>query len=384
MESIDLLGTKKINKEIQRLAKKILKGGQTQYTKVLLSNGATVLNTLEAKVTFKNTNDNSVSGLIEAKDFASLSKDCICYGGKITDKGMTMPLIQDETYDEFWKDSFGLDCNLAKMTISDIENLQNCEPCMARDESKPSMMSVSYKNGEYAATDSRRLVVIDGKKPVSSMPVPDQILFPYALVDMLGILKPAGDIELELWDMPVSEAEAKTAAEAKKEVVREPRYIVIRGSLKDGIGFEIIHRRLEGEFPDYAGFVKQDQQFSMMVTNKKKLTELLTQALKVASANANIIKIEFIAKEGLKKAFKMVVSATGDFVGSERIQYKQEHGEAGEGVLLLEISFNARYLLEAIKIIDSDSMLWEFHKPLHPMFISDKGIKFATMPIRPA
>jgi DNA polymerase-3 subunit beta len=200
---------------------------------------------------------------------------------------------------------------------------------------------------ELAATDGYRLAVRTLHVPAfgadMSMTVPSRILSEVAR------LLPAGDDPVRI---------AKTDS---NQVV----FALERKFLSS--------RLLEGKYPDYHRIIPSTFERRLLVRRGDLLTAL-ERAVILASDRSNIVKLHLAAET-------VTITADTPEVGQgvEIVAATLE----GEG---LEINFNAKYMIEALKAFDCDTVQFDLGGAINPAVLRTPGDEDFTcllMPIRP-
>ncbi|MFA6423079.1 MAG: DNA polymerase III subunit beta [Patescibacteria group bacterium] len=135
---------------------------------------------------------------------------------------------------------------------------------------------------------------------------------------------------------------------------------------------EVISRLIEGKFPDYKQLIANNFSTEVVIKNND-----LKNAIKMASYfvrdGANNIRVKVDAKG-------MIISSYSAEVGDSESKLNCEVKGVG-----IEITFNAKYILDALNVIGSDMIEFKFNDKLNPGFIStseDKNYKYIIMPLR--
>jgi DNA polymerase III subunit beta len=149
---------------------------------------------------------------------------------------------------------------------------------------------------------------------------------------------------------------------------------------REQVAFEIgniyfISRLIQGQFPDYKQVIPKETKTKVILA-RKDLQESAERASIIASASANIIKLEMVDD-------KLLITANTSSVGnvSELVDMKKE------GEIVQPIAFNVRLILDVIKNIDEDNIIISLNSPLSPGVITPKENRdytYVLMPIRTA
>lgn len=134
----------------------------------------------------------------------------------------------------------------------------------------------------------------------------------------------------------------------------------------------IVSRLLEGDFPKYDQIFSSDYETLIRVNRKSMLSSLERAAL--------------IARESKKNPIKFSISGTNLAISSNTDLGKVHeeidiHREGKE----LDIAFNPRYLIDALKVIEDDDIQLTFTTALNPCIIKDpekESYKYLVLPIR--
>ena len=139
---------------------------------------------------------------------------------------------------------------------------------------------------------------------------------------------------------------------------------------------KIVSRLLEGEFLNYNSVIPAEKETRIKV-NKAALQNAIERAAIFSSSSAEKEK---------KYPIKMFVS-----LGSVIISCTSQIGDAKEEVLVettgkeLEIGFNHKYLLDALKVIEDDEVYLDFGSSISPCIIKpivDNKYTYMVLPVR--
>lgn len=139
---------------------------------------------------------------------------------------------------------------------------------------------------------------------------------------------------------------------------------------------KIVTRLLEGEFLNYKNVIPEERETRIKISKS---------ALQGAVERASIFSITASEKEK-KYPIKMFVS-----LGSVIISCTSQVGDAKEEVLIetegkeLEIGFNPKYLLDALKVIEDDEVYMDFGTNISPCVIrpiGDEKFTYMVLPVR--
>jgi DNA polymerase-3 subunit beta len=137
---------------------------------------------------------------------------------------------------------------------------------------------------------------------------------------------------------------------------------------------EVTSRLIDGQYPNYAQVIP-----TKSTTVVRLPTAELTQSVRAVSLfardSANVIRLR-------AQAGSLVLSATTNEVGDSRAELDAEV-EGAE----IQIAFNARYVLDALAVVESDQVELSFDGPLSPGLIKVPGsddYQYVIMPVRVA
>lgn len=136
--------------------------------------------------------------------------------------------------------------------------------------------------------------------------------------------------------------------------------------------YSVVSRLIEGKFLEYAGTIPNGAQTSLRVKTREIASSVERMSLLTSEKLQSPVRF-IVADEGIKLACTTVVGKASDYInlpfeGSE-----------------VEIGFNNRYLLDAIKNADTDELLFEFNGPLKPLKVlpvEGDSFIFLVVPMR--
>lgn len=138
--------------------------------------------------------------------------------------------------------------------------------------------------------------------------------------------------------------------------------------------FTLTTRPIEGKFPDYEKVIPSDFKSAVSLQRQDLLATLERAALLVSTRDGtSIVNLDI-------KDSSMVLSSQAANLGSLREELVVE--SSGEQ---LEIYFNARYLIDALRVIDSDRVTVDFSGALSPCVIKplpEEDYLYMLLPIR--
>lgn len=160
----------------------------------------------------------------------------------------------------------------------------------------------------------------------------------------------------------------QTEDEGEVEVVMAEDQI----SFKHGDVY-LVSRLIQGQFPDYKQVIPKKTETKIIVGTELFL-EAAERAAVIAAGSANIVKME--TKKG-----KLNILANAPDVGSVN-EVVDSNVEGKENI---QIAFNVRLVIEALKVIDTERVVIELSGPLNPGVIKPEGSSdytYIAMPIR--
>ena len=134
-------------------------------------------------------------------------------------------------------------------------------------------------------------------------------------------------------------------------------------------------RTLDGTYPNYNQLIPDEFQHTLEL-DRKNFILALDRISVLAEQHNNVIKISTNKKESV-----LNITAEAQDLGSgfESIPINFDSDD-------IEIAFNSRYLLEGLKIIDTDSILLKFNAPTTPAIFTpsddDKQFIYLVMPVQ--
>lgn len=135
---------------------------------------------------------------------------------------------------------------------------------------------------------------------------------------------------------------------------------------------KVVIRLLEGEFIKYRDILPKEKNTSMVI-NRSELLDSIERASLLAKEGKNNL-VRFNIKENL-----LSISST-----SEEGRVKEEIIMDKEGEDL-EIGFNSKYILDALKVIEDDSIVMEFNTAVTPCLVKPvegNSYEYLILPVR--
>lgn len=134
----------------------------------------------------------------------------------------------------------------------------------------------------------------------------------------------------------------------------------------------VVSRLLSGEFPNYEQIFSKDYETLITIDRKNTVNSLERASLVAREMKKNLIKME-INQE------KMIITSNTDLGNVyDELEIKKE----GKNI---EIAFNPKYLIDALKVIDEDFINVQFTSSLNPCIIrpiEGNAYKYLILPIR--
>lgn len=135
---------------------------------------------------------------------------------------------------------------------------------------------------------------------------------------------------------------------------------------------DVYSRLIDGQYIDYNQVMKQD--FSTVVTIEKRALQMALEraSLMAKEDKANLVKLDFSGNE-------LHISSNTD-IGKVDEYVRCEIG--GED---LKIAFNAKYLLDGLKVIDDDDITLNMSGSLRPMVfkpLNDSNYTYLVLPVK--
>lgn len=220
-------------------------------------------------------------------------------------------------------------------------------------ESRPVLTGVEWLLKDnvlrFVATDSHRLAKREAQVEVATEPPVEQAVVPgKSLADLNKIL----DDDDRLVDIVLTENQLLVKTE----------------------NVLFYSRLLDGNYPDTARIIPQSSKMGMVLNTKQLLNAIDRASLLTKGGKYNVVKLE-VQDEQLH------ISANSPEVGkvSETVQLSEFTGEP------LKISFNAKFMMDALRALDSELIRIEFSGPMAPFIIQPtdhEWILYLILPVR--
>lgn len=135
---------------------------------------------------------------------------------------------------------------------------------------------------------------------------------------------------------------------------------------------KIVLRLLQGDFIKYETIIPKENKLSIILSKYEFINGLERSTLLTKDKNTNLVKLEIINE-------KIILKSNSQFG-----QLKEEINIKKEGIDL-DIAFNSRYLMDAIKAIEDDEIKLEFNNNITPCIIKsskNENSKYMILPVR--
>lgn len=201
----------------------------------------------------------------------------------------------------------------------------------------------------FIATDSHRLAKREAQIEMTAQPSVDKVVVPgKSLADLNKILSD----DDQLVDI----------------VLTENQLLVKTANVL------FYSRLLDGNYPDTTRIIPQSSKADMVLETKQLLNAIDRASLLTRDGKNNVVKLE-VADETLH------ITANSPEVGkvTETFQLTEFSGEP------LKISFNAKYMIDALRALDSEQIRIQFTGPMAPFIIQPTdydSVLYLILPVR--
>jgi len=226
--------------------------------------------------------------------------------------------------------------------------ISSVAPAAALDETRPVLAGVLFRltSGELfiVATDSYRLA--EKRVAVESASELD-VVVPARVISELARILPADD--------------------TKVEILSGENQVQFKFS-----DIEFTSRQIDGAFPDYEQIIPKEFVHEA-VLNKNELLEAIKTANIFSREAGGNIKIA-ATESGL--VVSAISSQTGD---------SENHVKSSSKGSPLQVAFNARYVLDALNVMEGEDVIFAMAGTLNPGMIFDKedgSFRYIVMPLR--
>lgn len=239
----------------------------------------------------------------------------------------------------------------------------------SKDESRSflngALFKISDKKIEVVTTDSHRLSVKNIRVSDIEKTSTDEfeVIVPYrALAELLKLLSDDEDVFIEI-------------RVGEKQII----FILYPDSQKNSI--RLYSRLIEGQFPDYHQIIPNSFKTEIKV-NTNDFKDKMERISLFVKEDLNTVKIKTANIEGSKieERCEMILKVESPTIGeaSEKISCFKK----GDDII---ITFNCKYILDVLRVINTDNVLIKLNDPLNPVIITpekDKNYLYVLMPVR--
>lgn len=220
-------------------------------------------------------------------------------------------------------------------------------------ESRPVLTGVEWLLQDnvlrFIATDSHRLAKRESQVEMAEGPSIEQAVVPGKSLADLNKILPDGDRLVDI-------------------VLTENQLLVKTDNLL------FYSRLLDGNYPDTSRIIPQSSIMKMVVDTKELLSAIDRASLLTKSGKNNVVKL-------VVEHNQLHITANSPEIGSvsETVQLHEFTGEP------LKISFNAKYMIEALRAIDSEQIRIAFSGAMAPFIIQPTDhdwILYLILPVR--
>lgn len=255
--------------------------------------------------------------------------------GNSAEEYPNLPIILEQDFFEIAKDLFK---NAIRQTVF----------ATSQDEARPSLtgvlLEISNRQISFVALDGYRLAY--RKLPINS-DLEIKIIIPSRTLNELNKILDENEDNIKI-------------------AVAPGHVIFDLGDTK------IYSRLLEGQFFNYKEIIRQDHKTSVII-NKRLLQDSLERASLLAKEEkANLVRLNILDDEILIKSNSEIGNVNENIITTNN----------GDNI---NIAFNSRYILEGIKIIDSEEVQLNFMGSLNPCIIKplgDENYIYLVLPVR--
>ena len=239
----------------------------------------------------------------------------------------------------------------------------------SKDESRSflngALFKISDKKIEVVTTDSHRLSVKNIRVSDIEKTSTDEfeVIVPYrALAELLKLLSDDEDVFIEI-------------RVGEKQII----FILYPDSQKNSI--RLYSRLIEGQFPDYHQIIPNSFKTEIKV-NTNDFKDKMERISLFVKEDLNTVKIKTANIEGSKieERCEMILKVESPTIGeaSEKISCFKK----GDDII---ITFNCKYILDVLRVINTNNVLIKLNDPLNPVIITpekDKNYLYVLMPVR--
>jgi len=223
-----------------------------------------------------------------------------------------------------------------------LNSIQKTLYATSKEESTYALQGVKYKsiktNIDSVATDGHRLALYKLEKKGNAEL--DAIIPPKALNELKKLLTGLEDIE----------------------IASTQQYIFFR--TKEWL---LMSRLLEGIFPNYLEVIPTEFSIEIKI-NKKEFLEAVKRVSAVVEGDLKPVKLRLEPKKLILRAFS---PEFGEAIDELEIEYEGEE---------FAIGFNARYLIDAVEVIDEENIIIKFTNPnAQTMIVPEENEKYIAI-----
>ncbi|MDP6379854.1 MAG: DNA polymerase III subunit beta [Phycisphaerae bacterium] len=161
------------------------------------------------------------------------------------------------------------------------------------------------------------------------------------------------------------------AADLAVQISLTEKEIMVRSPEVDGKVWEIYSRLVEGHFPKYEDVIPKDKDLDKHATlGKEEFHAAVRKAALLTTEEARSIKLQFKSEE-------LTLSSQAPEMGEATVRMPAAYD--GKEI---EIGFNPQFLADALKIIETEEIIFAFQGPNQPGMISvGKEFIYVVMPV---
>ena len=134
----------------------------------------------------------------------------------------------------------------------------------------------------------------------------------------------------------------------------------------------LFSRLLEGQFLNYKEIIRKDHKTTVLVNKEEFQNSLERASLLASEAKANLIKLNI-------REDKIIIKSNSEIGDVYEEVYSKQSGDE------LNIAFNSRYILDGIRIMETDEIELSFMGSLNPCIIKpvgDENYTYLALPVR--
>jgi len=145
-------------------------------------------------------------------------------------------------------------------------------------------------------------------------------------------------------------------------------------------GVRLTTRLIDGQYPDVLGLLPSEYPHKVRVSRQELLDALQRVAL-IAGQNDSsryVVRLEIPpVLPGL-----LIITASSRDLGTAR---EEVGAEVDDGSKPITIGFNARYLIEGLRVMDAEEVEIQYSEPLHPariVGVGESGFQYVVLPVK--